>query len=190
MTLTVLHSRGVTSFSLPIPSAASQLPDPVKLAVRQLAGEFWSAQSSIMLERLASPACQAVWLDWCKLSKNGNHGPYYEPTTGQFDEALTATVTLIFSLTYAAVLRATAERQFELTTEWRLEHGHDWRAFPEPRMPLLVAPQGRALKELVHGACRAVEAAWGTPRRRSTARLISELIGCDYNVALGFARSF
>ena len=149
MTLTVLHSRGITAFELPPPTGADALPPAVQAAIRELVTEFWSAQSAALLEKMASPRCKAVWLDWCKNSRDGNKSPVYLPLEGQFDAALCATAKLIFELCYAAVLRATAETQFEISTAHRLKYGHVWRDFPEPPTPLLVAPQGQALKQLV-----------------------------------------
>ena len=111
-----------------------------------------------MLERLASPACQSIFADWTKCSRNGNRQPIYSPAAGDFDETLQATTVLIFSLCYSATLKATAQWQFEADTAFRLEHGPGYASRPAPRGPLMVLPQGRALKQLVHmgsaGPCR------------------------------------
>ena len=148
-TITALHHEGRHVFELPPPAGAETLPDPVQRAIRQLCKAYFCANAIPMIERIASEPCRAVFRDWCKRSRDGNKSPVYLPREGQFDEALTATAVLIFSLAYSSVLRATAERQFEITTAWRLEHGHGYASVPEPRAPLLVAPQGRALRQLV-----------------------------------------
>ena len=136
MTLTVLHSRGITAFELPPPAGVEALPPAVQDAIHQLCKAYFCANAILMLERMTSPACRSIWKDWCKSSRGSNRTSAYVPLDGaEHGEALQATAVMVFSLCYAASLRAKAEALFQARIEAMREHG--WAPYRNPRSPPL-----------------------------------------------------
>ncbi len=125
--IVAFRREGITGFDLPAPAGTDALPEPVKRTIHQLTREFWSIGAAQMLERMVSPKARAVWLDFAKVSRDGNKSPCYLPVNGQqHAEALQATAKLAFELCYASVLKARAEARFQAVATLLREHG--WAA--------------------------------------------------------------
>ena len=120
----VVHARaGITSFELPLPAGVEALPPAIQDAIHQLCKAYFCANAIPMLERMTSPACHSLWKDWCKSSRGSNRTPAYVPLDGaEHGEALQATAVMVFSLCYAASLRAKAEAVFQARMEAMREH--------------------------------------------------------------------